>query len=50
MEDIPSYEKFCEQRGLDQTKPESLEKYKLYLEAGEFMAFDILTGFISEEL
>lgn len=49
MKDILIYEKFCQQRWLDQTRPESLGKYNLYREAVEVMEFDLLTGFISQE-
>lgn len=49
MEDMPSYEKFCEQRGLDQSKSESKEQYKLYLEVAGHLAYDFLDGYLHQE-
>lgn len=49
MEEILSYEKFCEQKGLDQSKAESVERYKLYLEVVEYMGFEFLEDFVNQE-
>lgn len=48
MEDILSYQEFCQQRGLDESKPESLDQYKLYLEVVEFAELQYLEDLLNQ--
>lgn len=48
MEDILSYQEFCQQRGLDQSKPETLHQYTLYFEVAEFAELQYLEDFLNQ--